>query len=81
MRSIKPYSKELALASSRAGAIHTELALLGCIMTQTIAAASELLKREHLKDNLDVNVALKHPEVRGIMRHACLSDALILPHH
>ncbi|KAG1772103.1 hypothetical protein EDD22DRAFT_842487 [Suillus occidentalis] len=71
MRSIKPYSKELALTSSRAGAIHTELALLGRIMTQTIAAASELLKREHLKDNLDVNVALKHPELWGIMRHAC----------
>ncbi|KAG2339329.1 hypothetical protein BDR05DRAFT_624804 [Suillus weaverae] len=51
--------------------------LLVTVMSKVIAVASTLLKREHLKDNLDVSVALaegtlqQHPELRGMIRHAC----------
>ncbi|KAG2099584.1 uncharacterized protein F5147DRAFT_814009 [Suillus discolor] len=46
-------------------------------MSQTISAASRLLKREHLKGSLDTEVALakktlqKHPQLWEIIRHAC----------
>ncbi|KAG1762739.1 hypothetical protein EV702DRAFT_1206236 [Suillus placidus] len=48
-------------------------------MTQVIVAASTLLKREHLKDNLDMGMAMtmkmeilqQHPELRRMICHAC----------
>ncbi|KAG2137377.1 uncharacterized protein EDB93DRAFT_1330667, partial [Suillus bovinus] len=52
-------------------------AAIELIMTGTIWATSELLRRENLKDNLDVGVAWaegtlqQRPELRGIIRHAC----------
>ncbi|KAG1762192.1 hypothetical protein EDD22DRAFT_593162 [Suillus occidentalis] len=51
--------------------------LLAMVMIGTIDAVSELLRREHLEDNLDACVAWaegtlqQHPELRGIIRHAC----------
>jgi len=46
------------------------------VVIYTILAASTLLKREHLKDNLDMNLASKetlqqHPKLQEIIRHAC----------
>ncbi|KAG2047170.1 hypothetical protein BDR06DRAFT_964261 [Suillus hirtellus] len=50
--------------------------MLVSIMSQTLFAASRLLKREHFKDNLDLDMAQaetlqKHPQLRKIIRHAC----------
>jgi hypothetical protein len=51
--------------------------LLELVMIGTIDAVSKLLRREHLEDNLDAHVAWaegtlqQHPELRGIIRHAC----------
>ncbi|KAG1801836.1 hypothetical protein EV424DRAFT_1559220 [Suillus variegatus] len=50
--------------------------MLASIMLQTLLAASRLLKREHLKETLDLDMAQeetlqKHPQLREIIRHAC----------
>ncbi|KAG2095463.1 uncharacterized protein F5147DRAFT_718410 [Suillus discolor] len=50
--------------------------MLASIMERTLWAASRLLKREHLKDNLDLDMAReatlhRHPQLREIIRHAC----------
>jgi hypothetical protein len=52
--------------------------LLERVMAGTIDAVSELLlRRGHLKDNLDARVAWaegtlqQHPELRGIIRYVC----------
>ncbi|KIK38490.1 hypothetical protein CY34DRAFT_389369 [Suillus luteus UH-Slu-Lm8-n1] len=51
--------------------------LLEMVMIGTIEAVSELLRREHLEDNLDARMAWaegtlqQHSELRGITRHAC----------
>lgn len=55
----------------------TTKSLLVLIIIHTISAASKLLKREHLKDNLDTDPALaeetlqQHPKLQEIIRRAC----------
>jgi hypothetical protein len=80
VRRLGPDSLKMIIEDEGIDATTTERPLV-LIMTQTIAVASEFLRREHLKGNLDEDVAWaegtlkQHPELRGMIRHACQTQS------
>ncbi|KAG1776127.1 hypothetical protein EV702DRAFT_1231141 [Suillus placidus] len=76
LKRVDPDFVKMVIEDEGADATTTE-PLLVLIMTQVIMVASTLLKREHLKDNLDMDMAStkktlqQHPKLRGMIRHAC----------
>ncbi|KAG1762984.1 hypothetical protein EV702DRAFT_1052031 [Suillus placidus] len=78
LKRVDPDDLKMVIEDEGADATTTELVLIMTqVMTQAIMVASTLLKREHLKDNLDVDMAStkktlqQHPKLRGMIRHAC----------
>jgi hypothetical protein len=71
---VPPGALKMIVQSEGADTTTTESLL---VLINTILAASTLLKREHLEDNLDVNLALaketlrQHPKLQEIIRRAC----------
>ncbi|KAG2339339.1 hypothetical protein BDR05DRAFT_1003445 [Suillus weaverae] len=80
LKRVDPDFVKMVIENEGADATTTEpllVLIMTQVMAQAIMVASTLLKREHLKDNLDMGMAMmtetlqQHPELRGMIRHAC----------